>query len=421
MHRPIYLWGGPGTIRMNRLKFMGAPVDEEAHLEAYAETGARRVIDEIGCNWAYLTYNWGFPPEVEHEDWATFERAAEVYHRMGGHVFAYIQTSNCVFDGSYRSRDWYAQDPAGRPVYYYTGRYMTCWSNPEWLAHLRERVRDALARGADGIFFDNPWHGAQPLLLSGLWVGSAGCHCPRCRSAFRQATGLEIPRLIEPERDEATRIYLRWRAELVARTLAALAEEIRAIKPDALVSANDFDVVMRPSFLIYGIDVEKLARIQDILMVEDFGLPRWDGARLVNNATTLRTVRALAGGTPISTISYDRGIGFDGVYPPRRFLQHVAEAVACGAIPVIKGTEFVERGKFTVLTAAPYAEQRTAIGAYQRWLADHADLFMGRENIAPVAIQHPGDAMWTEWPRTAPLYFGAAQTLLRFGIPWRVV
>ena len=27
-HRPIYLWAGPGTVRMHRLKFMGAPVDE---------------------------------------------------------------------------------------------------------------------------------------------------------------------------------------------------------------------------------------------------------------------------------------------------------------------------------------------------------------------------------------------------------
>ncbi|MFN3762101.1 MAG: hypothetical protein ACK4WK_02720 [Anaerolineae bacterium] len=421
VHRPVYLWAGPGTIRMNRLKFMGAPVDEEAHREAYAETGARRVVNEMGCNWAYLTYNWGFPPEVEQEDWAAFGKAAEVYHRLGGQVFAYIQTSNSVFDGSHQSRDWYAQDPTGRPIYYYTGRYMTCWLHPEWLAYLRKRVHDAVARGADGIFFDNPWHGAQPLHWGRLWIGPAGCYCPRCRRAFRQATGLEIPRFIEPERDETTRVYLRWRAETVTRTLAALAEEVRAIKPDAWVSANDFDVVMRPSFLIYGIDVERLARIQDILMVEDFGLPQWDGTRLVNNAITLRTVRALAGETPISTISYDRGIGFDGVYPPRRFLQHVAEAVACGAIPVIKGTEFVEQGRFTVLTADPYAEQRAAIGAYQQWLADHADLFGGQENVAPVALQHPGDAMWTEWPWAAPLYFGVAQTLLRFGIPWRVV
>ena len=40
-HRPVYLWAGPGTIRMNRLKFMGAPVDEPVHHEAHQAAGSR--------------------------------------------------------------------------------------------------------------------------------------------------------------------------------------------------------------------------------------------------------------------------------------------------------------------------------------------------------------------------------------------
>jgi hypothetical protein len=75
---------------MNRLKFMGAPVDERAHLEAYAEEGAYRVASELGCNWAYLTYNWGFPPEIEKEDWIVFQQASQIYHQHGIRVFAYI-------------------------------------------------------------------------------------------------------------------------------------------------------------------------------------------------------------------------------------------------------------------------------------------------------------------------------------------
>ena len=38
-HRPVYLWAGPGTVRMNRLKFMGARVDEEVHREAHRGDG----------------------------------------------------------------------------------------------------------------------------------------------------------------------------------------------------------------------------------------------------------------------------------------------------------------------------------------------------------------------------------------------
>lgn len=422
LHRPIYLWAGPGTIRMNRLKFMGAPVDEAVHLEAYTEHGAQRVVEETACNWAYLTFNWGFPPEQEQEDWEVFRQAVKVYHRYGVKVFGYIQTSNYVRAGSYQGKDWYAQDPQGRPFYYYTGRYMACWLHPEWRAHLKEMVRLLVEAGADGVFFDNPWMGAQPFLWGGVWLGGAGCYCPRCRKAFRQATGLEIPTQIDPLQEEV-QAYLRWRAGVVTSTLHELAEYARSLNPEVLISANDFDVVMRPSFLILGIDLRALARVQDVLMIEDYGLPRWEAkdSLLVNNALTLRLARAWAGSTPISTLPYNRGIGFDSVYSPRKFRQAIAEAVACGAIPVIKGTEFVEQGMFTLLTAAKYAPQREAIGRYHRWLEAHVDLYRGWEPAAPVGLVDPGEALWQQWPTVAPLFFGAAQTLTAAQIPWRVV
>lgn len=429
-HRPVYLWAGPGTIRMNRLKFMGAPVDEAVHLEAHSPEGARRVAEEAAFNWAYLTYNWGFPPEVEQEDWQAFGQAVPVFHAAGLRVFGYIQTSNCVYDGSFKSRDWYALDPRGRPFYYYTGRYMTCWLHPEWHEHLRDMTKGVVDAGADGVFYDNPWHASQPFLLSGAWLGPVGCYCPRCREAFRAATGLEIPPLVSPDSDETSRRYLRWRAGLVTRTLSDLADYARSLKPDVVVSVNDFDAVMRPSYLIYGIDLSALAKVQDVLMIEDYGLPRWEPPRegasqssglLVNNVLTLHTAAALAGGTPVSTDPYDKGIGFDGVYPARRFQQGLAEAAACGAPMVVKGTEFVEAGRFTLLTAEAYAPQRLAIGRYQRWLEENAALYEGRENLAPVGLLYPGEALWQRWSRISPAYFGAGQALLAAGIPWRVV
>ncbi len=422
-HRPVYLWAGPGTIRMNRLKFMGAPVDEKVHTEAHTPVGARRIAHEAQFNWAYLMYDWGFPPEIEQEDWQDFRKAVAIYHSEGVRVFGYVQTSNCVYDGSYRSQDWYAMDPQGRPFYYYTGRYMTCWSHPGWLNHLKEMVKGVIESGADGVFFDNPWHGAQPFYVGRAWLGPAGCYCPRCRTAFQQASGLRIPERIDPATDEVSRHYLRWRAQQVTDTLKVLADYARSLKADVVISANDFDAVMRPSYLIYGIDLTGLARVQDVMMIENFGLPRWDRDRnlLVNSALTLRTARALVGHTPLSVNPYDQGIGFDAVYPPRRFRQGLAEAAACGAVMVVKGTEFVEDGQFTLLTAERFAPQRKAIGDYHRWLAEHANLYIGRTNVAPVGLLYPGDDLWQAWDRWAPLYFGVGQTLLAAGIPWRVV
>jgi hypothetical protein len=422
-HRPIYLWAGPGTIRMNRLKFMDAAVDEGVHLDAHTATGVPRVVDETGCNWVYLTYNWGFPPEQEAEDWDSFAGAAAAYQAAGAKVFAYIQTSNCVFSGSFMDQDWYARDARGRRIHYYTGRYMTCWQHPEWIAQLERMVAGAVERGADGVFFDNPWYAAQPVSMFGSWHGSAGCHCACCRDKYLRESGQQIPTAIRPG-DAQSDAYIRWRANQVTLTLTHLSGYAKNIAPDIPISVNNFDAVMRPSYLIYGIDLKALAGIQDIMMIEDYGLPRYETRpqpRLANNALTIHTARALVADTPISVDPYERGIGFDEVFPARRYQQGLAEAAACGAAMVVKGTEFVERGTFTLLTAPQYRETRTAIGRYHSWLAEHADHFQSTRNLAQAALLYPGDRLWQDWDRLAPLFFGAGQALLAAGIPWRVV
>jgi hypothetical protein len=83
VHRPVYLWGGPGTVRMNRLKSMNAPVDEVVHAEAHTEVGAQRMADEAAFTWAYVMYDWGFSPEIEAEDWEDFRRATPIYQAAG--------------------------------------------------------------------------------------------------------------------------------------------------------------------------------------------------------------------------------------------------------------------------------------------------------------------------------------------------
>lgn len=427
-YRPIYLWGGPGTIRMNRLKFLEAPVNEAAHRLAHEEAGARLVVQEMACNWVHLTYDWGFPPEVEQEDWEAFARAAEVYHRLGSPVLAYLQTSNYVCSGSFREKDWAARDPHGRPITYFTygGRHMACFGNPDWEAHLREMALGALQRGADGLFFDNLFHGGQPLSMFGAWLGSAGCYCPRCQAAFRQETGWELPLDLNLT-DERTRTYLRWRVEQVCGLLRRLVEAARRVQPQVVIAANDFDPVLRNSYLIYGIDLEKLAEIQDITMIENYGLPLWEGERqpkrLANNALTLRTARRLVGDRAhLSVLSYDVGIGFDDVYPVRRYRQGMAEASALGVSMTTKGTEYFDGQQMTLLLEPRHAEIRKAIGEFNRWLQAQAELYAPpRRNRAPIGLLFPGEALWLRWAALAPIYFGAGQALTAAGLPWRVV
>lgn len=422
-YRPIYLWAGPGTIRMNRVKFMDQPVDVEAHLEAHEEIGARRVVQDMACNWIHLTYNWGFPPEVEVEDWEAFGHAAEVYHGLGAKVFAYFQSSNCVYRGSYREKDWYARDPRGRKIYYYSERYMACLTHPEWEAHLKERIADAIARGADGIFFDNMWHGAMPWSLGGAWLGPAGCHCERCKTRYREDCGAEIPARIDP-RDEAAGRYLRWRADQVTDLIRRLSAHARSLKPGIPIAANDFDIYMRNAYLIYGLDLPGLAAVQDVTMIEDFALCKWqpEAGRLTNNVLTIKNGLAqVRDQAHLSVLAYDTGIGFDEAYATRRYPQSIYEAAAGGASLTTKGTEYTIGGQHTMLTTADQAETHRAIGEAYRWLADHADLYVGGRNAARVGLLFPDERLWLDWHELAGLYYGAGQALLLAGIPWRVV
>ncbi|MBN1262624.1 MAG: hypothetical protein JXB35_18225 [Anaerolineae bacterium] len=424
-YRPIYLWGGPGTVRMNKLKFMGVQNDEFVHQEAHTPPGRDRVLNDMYCNWVHLMYDWGFPPEIEEEDWDAFEAATQVYHEGDTQVFAYIQTSNCVYDGSFVSQDWYAVDPRGRKITYFTygGRYMACMTHPDWVQHLKDLVAGAIQRGADGIFCDNLFHGASPSPLFGAWLGAAGCYCDRCRRAFREASSHDIPTQMIAG-DPATAAYLRWRADRVTALLADLKAHANELQAGAPLSCNDFDPIMRDSYLVYGIDLEGLARVQDVTMIENYGLPHWDAGkrRLANNALTIRTAHAMIGNhAHLSLLSYDVGIGFDPVYPPRRYQQGMAEAAACGASMTTKGTEYHDGVQMTLLTDAKYSPAHAAIGAFNRWLEAHQDLYTGRRPAAPAAILYPGEALWLDWFRMAPLYFGAGQVLTTAGIPWRVV
>jgi hypothetical protein len=423
-YRPIYLWGGPGTIRMNRIKFMDYPVDEEAHRGVHLRPAAELVVHDLYANWVHLMYDWGFPPEIETEDWEDFRKAAEVYHEVGSPVFAYIQSSNCVYQGSYVEKDWYARNPKGRKIYYYSGRYMVDWTHPGWVAHLKDLIKGAIERGADGIFFDNMWYGEMPNALLGAWIGGAGCYCERCQRLYREDTGHDLPQKILPDRPEVAD-YIRWRAGRVTDTIKELSDYARQLKPGCPISANDFDVTMRNSYLVYGLDVEGLAAIQDVIMVENFALPRWDlqpKPSLSNNALTIRNTREFVRDQAhLSVLSYDVGIGFDPVYPPRRHQQGICEAAACGASMTIKGTEYNDGQRMTLLIDPAYQAQQAAIGDINRWLENHQSLYENRQNLASVGLLHPEEDLWRHWMALAPIYYGAGQALTAAGIPWRVL
>jgi len=416
-HYPVYMWAGPGTIRINKVKFPGTPIDERVHMEGGLRKGAFR-LSEMGYNWAYCTYNWGFPPEIEKEDHEYFKKTVEEYHQEGVKVFGYVQFSNNVFTGTYRNKRWYALDPYGEKINYYSGRYLVCPTDEDWKEHLKEVVAGIVNAGADGVFFDN---------IFGSWFGFRPCYCDRCQKLFKeyaQEQGFEvngIPNFLGESLE--SKLYLTWRKKIIWDIVAELSQMAKKINPDILISSNSFEAGISKLSIMAGIDLREAFRVQDLVMIENHQIPRKFQGIQIFNTMTYRIAHAYSKGKPVTSVPYMFGIGDDPAYSTRIYLQAMAEAYSNDSVYVLKGTEYFHNGKWTLLTDDQFENIRLQIKDYHNW-------FKGKDGVVDkiygkratrIGIFHPYDSLTFYWEKTALPFFAAQHELVRSKIDYKVV
>lgn len=420
-YRAITLWGGAGTRRIMSLTFPECKIDDKAYDLAFSSDGASRVA-ALGFNWVFLNFSWGFPPEIEQPDWELFRTAVRHYHAAGIRVFGYIQASNCVYQGSYIDKDWYALDPNGNKIYCFIGRYYTSLLHPAWQAEVRDRVRMLVDTGADGIFFDNPWMGGVGFDIAEMPLGVIGSYDEYSQSAYaREFDGRRIP-LVLNTRDPAVVEYLRWRTATAIRVLGRWIEVARKCNPRILISANNFDVIARNSYVTMGADLPGLAATQDVITVENFSWPRLDeDEAVVANAITIGATQAHAGGKPVSTKPYKCGVGLERVGLPLEFKRLITEATAMGSPVVVQGSGLRYLNRITLLLHRRYHAQQEAVATMNEWLEANQEWLSQRRPASSLAIYHPYDAVHWHWNQIAPLFFAACETLILNGFPLRIV
>ena len=426
--RSIHFWAGPSLVRMTKVKFPGQPINTRAMLEAHTKKGAERLL-ELHTNYVFAMFNWGFPPEVEKEDWDSYEEFTRILHEHGLLSIAYIQPSNCVAEGSFAGKRWYALRPDGKRARYASpGRFMTCWTSEEWVEYVEKMVGEAAKRGADGYFFDNVAFGAVPGYMGDRWFGAAGCHCERCQSLFLEhaaTKGLRVKR-IPPSADlnsPAFRLYAEWRADVVTRCLRRWYSVARKLNTETVITSNSSCIPHLNTYVLFGVDLQKIIELQEVVLVENHNLSRLDRSGLTYDAPTFKVLHEYTKGEKIASIPYLRGIGFDTIYVPAHYQVAIAEAASGGGIAHIKGTEYRERktGSWTVLTDDPYRAEREAVGIYLDWIEKNAEIYQGAQPDAPVGILHPLDEMRWRWSKIAPSFFKTIQTLTELHILFRVV
>jgi hypothetical protein len=426
---PAYYWAGHGSAVIHRLKGFTYGIDTEAYARAYDESRIAWLQREAGVDFLFLSYNWGLPPEEEVKDWEAFEAASSVAHDKGMGVAAYVQPSNAAALGSFASKAWYAVTPKGKRVPYYNGRFFTCLNNVEWREYVHTRVGDAAYRGADAIFLDNCAFGGMPIPLSSDYTAFAGCYCNACQESFhawQQARGLRpssIPRMFSPGRNPVARDYAHWRASTLTNFLRDIRDRLKATHPAVQLLTNTVGAVNVNTYFVFGVDLPEIAKIVDWLFVENLQAPRASKGLLVQNAGTFKLLQSLKPDAPALSISYDRGIGVDGIPAPKNFARTTAEAIATGGVPVLRATEFIEAKKWTLLQPRLHDEQCHAARRIVDFARSRDDIFADRKPAATVGVLVPPRLAWTGdiFPGHGADYLGVIQSLVCSAIPFRMV
>jgi len=124
--------------------------------------------------------------------------------------------------------DWIAVDAEGKPRRHWASpeMWVTCALGPYNFEFMTAVHKEIMTRyRPDGIFLNR-------------WDGSGMCYCESCRTNFRKASGLELPRTDDPH-DPARRAYLAWQAQRLDEVLDVWNGALHGINPDAWMIPNN--------------------------------------------------------------------------------------------------------------------------------------------------------------------------------------
>jgi len=205
---------------------------------------------------------------------------------------------------------------------------LTCFQGPYWQERSFLLVDEILSRyPVDGFYFDHLFYDH--------------CTCRRCREAFREKTGLELP-WHENWSDPWWRVYVHFRRREVADLVERLRSFIRRRNPKAILAANftssgdAYQVPSQPGWmgphLADAVDV--IAAVAPNSLPDEAHLPRhhlWPG----QGAGLGRVLRE---GQPVwVTVPYaESSLCPRAAQPPGRLLHSLIQAAAHGAQPCVE-------------------------------------------------------------------------------------
>ncbi|MHB0856769.1 MAG: family 10 glycosylhydrolase [Anaerolineae bacterium] len=144
-------------------------------------------------------------------------------HRQGLKALVSLDVATATQEAYARRPDWLQQGPDGTHPSEW-GLPLACFEGPAFQELLFTVVDELVARyPVDGLIFDRIRYGH--------------CLCERCRSAFRQVSGLELP-TTEDWDSPAWRRYVRYRYDQVSDLVARLTTYVHRRNPRLVVAVG---------------------------------------------------------------------------------------------------------------------------------------------------------------------------------------
>ena len=168
----------------------------------------------------------------------------EACHREGIRVIARVDFRGVERERYEKHPDWFGQNADGTPLTGWNDRIIRpCYSAVYGREHAFEYMHNLMGRYA----LDGVWENC-------IVFGYGPCYCPKCRGAFRAATGKEIPEGPDYLAEEFKE-YRTWKAGLARGHMHSMREIIKSYGEDKAYVSEIFDMDHVFSALNSGIDL----------------------------------------------------------------------------------------------------------------------------------------------------------------------
>lgn len=336
----FYCWGGPGTIRMTKVKYFNPRIDEASMMSCYDYDYLARAQELFGITDVWATYSWGFSDRTEEEDHRFLLDRLDNFKRLGMRVHAYVQGPNLV-SAEFPDKDhWWARDERGRTITYYRGRLLCSIHQPDYVDYVVKKIQKTYGLGFDGIYIDNIQHGqlGVPTRAGELPFVFTGDRSEAAQAAFRADTGLEIPTDFEAD-PALTQEYLNFRVRANTCFITTLSEATRA--GGMAFGTNYYDPKFDPTY-IYAIDISAKSAVQDYVLFENHALPLDNGKR--HNQYIQELIEDYPIEKPVFVVSYREGVGMSPQFDQNDLDNLFSEAHGANFMLCLKGGEFTTKG-----------------------------------------------------------------------------